>query len=580
MPPATSTFGELIETDYIIIEIIRIRVIRCARRPSLLTPNSSFLTAFKTMLQKNSSTHQLVQTCLALDHWHQFRLRLFVEGIFVGIAGGLSISLFRYLLNTSEAIRHFLYTTFLIPALEQDNVLPLLGYALLLLIISVALYAMNRYAPMAGGSGIPQVKGVILGLIKMKWFRILWVKIFAGAIGIGAGLSLGREGPSIQIGAVAGQGFSRLLGRTRMEERYLITSGASAGLAAAFNAPLAGMMFALEELHRNFSGAVLLPTMTSAITATIVTRFFFGDSTSFTFLHLVPLPAAYLPCIALVAITCGFAGIVFNYGLLHIGWLYRPSIFKNQWMKITFALTWAGILGFCLPQVLGGGNTLVDDLAAHAYPLGFLLLLLLGKYSFTLISYGCGSPGGFFLPLLVIGALIGAVEANLLVAATWLPTIYTPTIIIIGMVALFAASVRSPITGTLLILEMTGDFNHLMALALASALAYITAELLKGQPIYDALLQKSLTTNPDTTCEEERNIIEVPVSSGSLLENHTVSDIPHLEQTVLVEIKRQGRVLIPDEHTRFRAGDFLYVLSASKNAKTLKELGERIREKR
>lgn len=359
-----------------------------------------------------------------------------------------------------------------------------------------------------------------------------------------------------------------------MEERYLITSGASAGLAAAFNAPLAGMMFALEELHRNFSGAVLLPTMTSAITATIVTRFFFGDSTSFTFLHLPPMPAAYLPCVVLVAITCGFAGILFNYGLLHIHYLYRPSLFKNQWTKILFALLWAGVLGFFLPQVLGGGNLLVDQLAAHAYPLSFLLLLLAGKFIFTLISYGCGTPGGFFLPLLVLGALIGATEANLLITGALLPDLYRPTIIIIGMVALFAASVRSPITGTLLILEMTGDFNHLMALALASALAYITAELLKGQPIYDALLKKSLTASPDKNAEEERNIIEVPVGSGSLLENHCLSDISLMEQTVIVEIKRQGQIIIPDGTTRLRSGDFLYILSVSKNAAALKRMGE------
>jgi len=533
-----------------------------------------FLRYLHIMKENSSSTKQLLQTCLALDRWHQFRLRLFLEGIFVGILGGLSISLFRYLLNVSEALRLHLYEAYLRPALSQENWLPLLAYGLLLLLISGLLYGMCRYAPMAGGSGIPQVKGVVLGLMKMKWFRILWVKILAGAIGIGAGLSLGREGPSIQIGAVAGQGFSRLLGRTRMEERYLITSGASAGLAAAFNAPLAGMMFALEELHRNFSGAVLLPTMTSAITATIVTRFFFGDSTSFTFLHLSPLPAAYLPCVALVAITCGFAGIFFNYGLLHIHYLYRPSIFRNQWAKILFALVWAGVLGFVLPEVLGGGNLLVDQLAAHAYPLSFLLLLLAGKFIFTLISYGCGTPGGFFLPLLVLGALIGATEANLLIAGALLPDLYRPTIIIIGMVALFAASVRSPITGTLLILEMTGDFNHLMALALASALAYITAELLKGQPIYDALLKKSLSASPDRVCEEERNIIEVPVGSGSLLDNHILSDISLMDQTVLVEIKRQGRIIIPDGNTRLRSGDFLYILSASKNATALKQLGE------
>ena len=527
-----------------------------------------------TLKNNSSIPKQLWQTCLALDQWHQFRLRLFWEGIIIGLVGGLSICLFRFLLNQSESLRIYIYHFILIPALQETNWIPLLGYGLLLLIISGFLYSMCRYAPMAGGSGIPQVKGVILGAMKMKWFRILWVKILAGAIGIGAGLSLGREGPSIQIGAVAGQGCSRLLGRTRMEERYLITSGASACLAAAFNAPLAGMMFALEELHRNFSGAVLLPTMTSAITATIVTRFFFGDDTSFTFGHLIPLPSSYLAYVALVAISCGVAGIFFNYGLLHIHYLYRPSVFKNQWLKIGFALLCAGILGFILPDVLGGGNILVDQLAIHFYPLPFLLLLLGGKYIFTLISYGCGTPGGFFLPLLVIGALIGAIEANLLVSASWLPAMYTPTIIIIGMVSLFAASVRSPITGTLLILEMTGDFNHLMALALASSLAYITAELLKGKPIYDALLQKSLKTSPDLDCEEEKNIIEVPVSSGSLLENCTIQNIPLMEQTVIVEIKRQGHNFIPETHTRLHAGDFLYILSCSKNASALKHLGE------
>ena len=332
------------------------------------------------MFSKNQSgsslNRQLFETYMALDNWHQFRLRLFIEGIFVGIAGGLSISLFRFLLNESEDLRTHLYYACLIPALRRDDLLPLLSYTLLLLVIGGAIYAMCRYAPMAGGSGIPQVKGVILGLMKMKWLRILWVKILAGAIGIGAGLSLGREGPSIQIGAVAGQGLSRTLSRTRMEERYLITSGASAGLAAAFNAPLAGMMFALEELHRNFSGAVLLPTMTSAITATIV-----------------PLPAQYLWYVALIALICGLAGIIFNYGLLHIGAFYHPKVFRTQASKIIFALLCAGVLGFLLPQVLGGGNHLVDQLAVTSYPLAFLLLLLAAKYIFTLISYGCGAPG-------------------------------------------------------------------------------------------------------------------------------------------------------------------------------------------
>lgn len=522
-----------------------------------------------------SMSRQLFETYVALDNWHTFRLRLFIEGIFVGIFGGLCISLFRFLLGEAEALRIYAYNAFLIPAVAKENFIPLCLWAAALVVTGFLLYRMCLYAPMAGGSGIPQVKGVILGLYKMKWFRILWVKIIAGALGIGAGLSLGREGPSIQIGAVAGQGLSRLLGRTRMEERYLITSGASAGLAAAFNAPLAGMMFALEELHRNFSGAVLLPTMTSAITATIVTHFFFGRSTSFHFLNLVPMPAEHLGLVVLIAISAGFAGIIFNYGLLHIGSFYNLPFFKNQYVKILFALFSACLLGFFLPQVLGGGNTLVDQLAAGRFTsLSFLVLLLIGEYVFTLISYGCGVPGGFFLPLLVVGALLGSVEAHVLVSLELINEVYTPNIIIIGMVSLFAASVRSPITGTLLILEMTGDFGHLMALALGSAVAYITAELLKGEPIYDALLKKSLSAKPDRACEEERNIVEVPIGSGSLLEGKKIRDVPRMKQTIIIDLKRHGESVIPDPDIRLQADDFLYILTASKNAAALKRLGE------
>lgn len=522
-----------------------------------------------------SMSRQLFETYVALDNWHTFRLRLFIEGIFVGIFGGLCISLFRFLLGEAETLRIYAYNAFLIPAVAKENFIPLCLWAAALVVTGFLLYRMCLYAPMAGGSGIPQVKGVILGLYKMKWFRILWVKIIAGALGIGAGLSLGREGPSIQIGAVAGQGLSRLLGRTRMEERYLITSGASAGLAAAFNAPLAGMMFALEELHRNFSGAVLLPTMTSAITATIVTHFFFGRSTSFHFLNLVPMPAEHLGLVVLIAISAGFAGIIFNYGLLHTSSFYNLPFFKNQYVKILFALFSACLLGFFLPQVLGGGNTLVDQLAAGRFTsLSFLVLLLVGKYVFTLISYGCGVPGGFFLPLLVVGALLGSVEAHVLVSLELINEVYTPNIIIIGMVSLFAASVRSPITGTLLILEMTGDFGHLMALALGSAVAYITAELLKGEPIYDALLKKSLSAKPDKACEEERNIVEVPIGSGSLLEGKKIRDVPRMKQTIIIDLKRHGESVIPDPDIRLQAEDFLYILTAGKNAAALKQLGE------
>ena len=519
---------------------------------------------------------QIVNTYRSLNHWHSFQFKLFWEGIIVGIFSGLVISLFRFLLTKAEEWRTDLY--------EQLTQLPDLytaGWFAVLLVIGAVLYKLTTYEPMAGGSGIPQVKGVILGFMRMNWFRVLWVKLAGGVIGLGAGLSLGREGPSIQLGAVTAQGISRFWGRSRMEERYLITSGAGAGLAAAFNAPLAGVIFSLEELHRNFSAVVLLPAMTAAMTSTFVSRLVFGRALTFNFQSIprVPLDIHILYAI-LVAVIAGLCGVIFNFGLLNINRFYSLPVFKNLYMKITFALLCAGILGFVLPQVLGGGNRLVDELATKFFPLHLLFALLIGKFIFTLISYGTGVPGGFFLPMLVLGALVGSICANFLAAFQLILPSHGANIIIIAMAAFFSGSVRAPITGTVLISEMTGSFYHLMILGMASAIAYIVAQLCGSQPIYEALLLKSLnshSTPEPNTVKKERNIIEVPVSSGSQIENKKVKDIPWPDHTLLVDVKRGSEQLIPDANTVIRAGDFLYVLAETENAEEVQSLGSNLR---
>ena len=519
---------------------------------------------------------QIVNTYRSLNHWHSFQFKLFWEGIIVGIFSGLVISLFRFLLTKAEEWRTDLY--------EQLTQLPDLytaGWFAALLVIGAVLYKLTTYEPMAGGSGIPQVKGVILGFMRMNWFRVLWVKLAGGVIGLGAGLSLGREGPSIQLGAVTAQGISRFWGRSRMEERYLITSGAGAGLAAAFNAPLAGVIFSLEELHRNFSAVVLLPSMTAAMTSTFVSRLLFGRALTFNFQSIprVPLDIHILYAI-LVAVIAGLCGVIFNFGLLNINRFYSLPVFKNLYMKITFALLCAGILGFVLPQVLGGGNRLVDELATKFFPLHLLFALLIGKFIFTLISYGTGVPGGFFLPMLVLGALVGSICANFLAAFQLILPSHGANIIIIAMAAFFSGSVRAPITGTVLISEMTGSFYHLMILGMASAIAYIVAQLCGSQPIYEALLLKSLnshSTPEPNTVKKERNIIEVPVSSGSQIENKKVKDIPWPDHTLLVDVKRGSEQLIPDANTVIRAGDFLYVLAETENAEEVQSLGSNLR---
>lgn len=511
---------------------------------------------------------QIISTYKSIGNWHKFRLRLFLEGILVGVFAGLIISLFRWGLNAAEEFRILIYQI-----LAQGSIFNIVCWFGILLVIGFLLKRMTAFEPMAAGSGIPQVKGILLGLMKMRWLHVIWVKLSAGILGIGAGLSLGREGPSIQLGAAAAQGVSRLLGRTRLEERYLMTSGASAGLAAAFNAPLAGVIFALEELHRNFSIMVLLPSMAAAMTATVISRILFGSETVFAIPNLQLLPINYYGIVILVAAVIGYAGVVFNQGLLNIGRFYNLSIFPGQFHKILFALFMAGILGFYVPEILGGGNHLINYLAQTPVSLQLLCVFLIGKFIFTLLSYGCGVPGGFFLPLLVIGALCGSICANILISIGLIEASYAANIVVIAMTALFSSSVRAPITGTVLIMEMTASYQQLLTLAIAAMVAFVIAELFQSKPIYEELLNRMLQNKrPAEELLEQRNIIEFVVGSGSSIANKLIKDIAWPPHTLLVDVKRGEKQLVPSGNTRLMAGDFIYVLTENEFIEQLQQM--------
>lgn len=513
---------------------------------------------------------QKIKTYRSLSDMHKFRLRLFAEGILTGIFAGLVISFFRFALVEAETQRAALYKHLL----SSDWRTNACWFAALIALAFI-LNKLNKIEPMAAGSGIPQVKGAILGLMKMRWLHILWVKLTAGILGIGAGLSLGREGPSIQLGAVAAQGISRLLGRTRMEERYLLTSGASAGLAAAFNAPLAGVIFALEELHRNFSIMVLLPSMAAAFTATIISRAIFGRATIFDIPDLQLLPISYYGIVIVVALVAGAFGVIFNLGLLNVNKFYNLPLFQKPVHKIIFALLCAGLLGYFLPEVLGGGNGLINHLAKTPVSLQLLLVFLAGKLIFTLISYGCGVPGGFFLPMLVIGALCGSICANVLITLGLIENIYAANIMVVAMAALFSSSVRSPITGTVLIMEMTASYQQLLSLAIAAMVAFVIAELAHSKPIYEELMQRMLRKDePAPATLEQRNVIELAVCSGSKVCGKLIKDIRWPQNTLLVDVKRGESQLIPAGDTRLLSGDFIYVLTENEHIEELTKMVE------
>ncbi|SHH01121.1 H(+)/Cl(-) exchange transporter ClcA [Tepidibacter thalassicus] len=512
-----------------------------------------------------------------LFHWHNFKLNLVVEGMVVGALAGLFVVLYRFLLEKTEVLTSKIYV------LQKQNNYLILVWFIVLALLAYIVGIMIKREPMISGSGIPQVEGVLLRRLNMNWFRVIVGKFVGGVLAIGAGLSLGREGPSVQIGAAIGQGFSRIFKRIKIEEKYLITSGASAGLAAAFNAPLAGVVFALEEVHKNFYPLVLLSAMSASLTADFVSKNFFGLKPVFNFKNLYILPLNQYIYLIVLGIILGVLGAFFNKMLIKTQDFY----ISKKWLPIEFRpmipFLIAGVLGLFLPQVLGGGHDLISSLVEGKYTINMIFVILVIKFVFTMLSYGSGAPGGIFLPLLVIGALTGNIYGSIIAKYFQIDSHYISNFIILSMAGYFTAIVKAPITGSILITEMTGSFNHLLPLTIVSIISYVVTDILNFEPIYEVLLERMLNkkgNNEFCGDKSKKVLLEIAVCLGTELDGKIVRDIKWPKNALLVAIKRGELEIIPKGNTKILAGDYLIVLvneyEAPKVKCMLKEMAEKL----
>lgn len=493
-----------------------------------------------------------------LFHWNSFKLKLVFEGMSVGIITGLLIVVYRYILEKAGVLLTDIYKSIY---MKPIFIIPWIGGVI---IIGYIVGLMVKHEPMISGSGIPQVEGVLFRKLDMTWWKVILGKFIGGVLSIGSGLSLGREGPSVQLGAAVGQGFSRVFKRVKIEEKYLITSGASAGLSAAFNAPLAGVMFALEEVHKSFSPLILLSALTSALSADFIASGFFGLKPVFILGNLTELPLKLYLYIILLGAFLGALGVVFNKILLKTQNLYVAQTWLPKEMRIIIPLLISVMLGILLPQVLGGGHELITSLITNNFSLTVLVILVLGKFLFTMVSFGSGAPGGIFLPILAIGALIGTVYGIILTHLVHLDIMYINNFIILAMAGYLTAVVRAPITGTILITEMTGSFSHLLSLAIVSVVAYIIADILGSKPIYEALLEKILHNQVEKISignKKNKAILEFPVCMGSDLDGKEIKHVKWPSHCLLVAVKRGEDEIIPKGDTVIFPGDYLIILT-------------------
>ncbi len=476
--------------------------------------------------------------------------RLMLLSVVVGVLAGFTAVAYRFALGVAEELSHKMFT------MPQSWVTVVMIFAGLLLLGFIT-GLITKSEPMISGSGIPQAEGQLLGFFDMCWWKVLLKKFVGGVLCVFGGLSLGREGPSIQLGTMAGLGTARTLKRNRLEEKYLLTCGACAGLAAAFNAPLAGVMFAQEELHKSFSPKVLLCAMISAITGDLVSSVFYGTSAVFDMGAVSLLPPAHYLILGLMGAVLGLFGAMYNKVLIGTQRLYQKTGLPMQIrMMIPFAV--AGVVAFTLPEILYGGHGLIEGASAGKYTLGFMCVLLAAKFLFSMVSFGSGAPGGIFFPLLVLGALSGAIMGDLAIGFAGVPELYRTNFILLGMAGMFTAIVRAPLTGIILIVEMSGSFSQLLGLTVVSAVAYIVANACRSKPVYDSLLER--ITPKDVHGEGESILYEFVLQTGSPAESRPIRDIHWPEGCLIVSIGRGGEAIVPQGGMVLLPGDRVMVM--------------------
>jgi CIC family chloride channel protein len=357
-------------------------------------------------------------------------------------------------------------------------------------------WLLNSFCPDAAGSGIPQLKAAFWKDFGFVRFRVLWVKFIAGALQIGGGASLGREGPSVQLAGAAGSLLAGLAGEPKQKRRLAAATGAAAGLAAAFNTPLAGVTFVLEELIGDLNSRLLGSVIIGAMLGALVAHGIIGPQPSFA-LAAVGEPSWYsYLLVPVVAVAGTLVGVAFQKSALWVRGRQRKMTGLPPWTRpaIGGLICWAlGVGVFLQTGKLGVFGLGYDDLSEALT--GKLIwqtgvLLLVAKFVATIACYGLGGCGGIFSPTLFFGAMVGLGLAGVAQPVFALSSDSVAMLTIVSMSATLGAVVRAPVTSILIVFEMTHQFSLVPPLMLAALISQAISRCMARHNFYDALLEQ------------------------------------------------------------------------------------------
>jgi CIC family chloride channel protein len=428
---------------------------------------------------------------------HGSLLVLAALALLVGAAAGTVGALFRLALEHADQWRNDLITW----AHEEGST----GFLLVLMICTtapvIAAWLVRRVAPYASGSGIPHVEAVLREEIPHAPFHLIWVKFLGGVLAIGSGLALGREGPSVQMGASVAFLVGRVFRRTWPDCRVLFAAGAGAGLATAFNAPIAGAVFVLEELVRRFEPHIAIAAVGASATAIAVARLFLGDAPDFYVDALVYPAAEARPLFFVLGAAAGLIAIAYNRAILGaIALAERVPGLPAEWRAALIGAM-VGTLAWFAPGLVGGGDAITQRCLGGPETLSMLPLLFLLRFGLGTLSYAASTPGGLFAPMLALGAQLGLFFGLVCQLAFPGLDIQPEGFAVVGMAAFFTGVVRAPLTGMVLVTEMTANVTMLLPMLGGCFVAMLVPTLLRDVPIYDALRED--TTRRERAAQKE-----------------------------------------------------------------------------
>lgn len=473
------------------------------------------------------------------SHYHKEYLKSLFPcigfGILCGALTGATIFLFRLAAKEAESISRFLY------GMARLSLVGILITFAVLLISACAMAILHRKIPEVAGGGIPRSEGILRGVLTFRWLKTLVGTFFGSMLSFLCGLPLGSEGPSVLIGTSIGRFFSGFFKKQVPWERYVMTGGAGAGFAIATGAPLSGILFALEEVHKRFTPLLIVTASLSTLSATLVNYLLCSATGISPVLFHIPSLSSFgladtgylllFSVLVSVSITI-FDGLVYLYNrtVKRIPEVLSPTV------KLVILFLFAGVLALFLTEGTYSGHDVIENLLLPREEIWMLLALLAIRLCMMLFSASSGATGGLFIPSLAIGALCSALFARLLVVMGMSAELYTVTMLL-GMCAFLGGTLRAPLTATVFFLELTGQFTNLFFVALVVFIVATANDLVNLMPFYDRVI-KRMEGQQNEGKEARIACFEMKVSHDAFVIGKSVRDIMWPASSVVIGITR------------------------------------------